>query len=115
MSGSHSYNLLSERWIPVTWRTDAAEPKEPNVGIMEALQRSHEIQSISHTSPFIEFGLYRLLITIVLDAYTLAGRRPTIGKMRAMVEKGRFNDPVLTEYLENCKEGFDLWSDKYPF
>jgi CRISPR type I-E-associated protein CasA/Cse1 len=115
MRGHHSYNLLSKRWIPVTWRNDVAEPKKPKVGITELLHRSHEIRCISHTSPFIEFGLHRLLITIILDAYTMAGKRPTVGKMRAMVERGFFNDLILREYLETYEEGFDLWSDKHPF
>ena len=115
MSGTHSYNLLSERWIPITWHNDAAEPREPKVDIMEALQRSHDIRGISHTSPFIEFGIHRLLITIILDAYTLAGMRPTVGKMRAMIEGGCFNHLILREYLETYKKGFDLWSDKHPF
>lgn len=113
MSSSHSYNLLSERWIPVTWRNDAAEPKEPAVGIMEALQRSHEIRGISHTAPFVEFGLYRLLITIVLDSYTVAGKRPTIGKMKQMLSFGF--DSCVWKYLDDYKHGFDLWNDANRF
>ncbi len=115
MNDSRSYNLFSEPWIPVIWHRDTTEPRQPKVGIREALCRSHEIRCISHTSPFIEFGLYRLLITIVLDAYTMGGRRPTISKMRAMVEAGSFDHQVLNEYLESHKESFDLWSDRHPF
>lgn len=115
MSDPYSFNLLSKPWIPVIWDKHASEPREPKVGIREALNRSHEIRCISHTSPFIEFGLYRLLITIVLDAYTVAGKRPTIGKIRAMVDTGHFNDLVLGDYLEAYRESFDLWSEKHPF
>ncbi|WP_028894217.1 type I-E CRISPR-associated protein Cse1/CasA [Syntrophorhabdus aromaticivorans] len=113
MSAPHSYNLLVKPWIPVTWRNDAAEPREPKVGITEALQRSRDIRSISHTSPFIEFGLYRLLITIVLDAYIVAGRRPTIGKMKQMLALG-FGSCVY-KYLDDYKHGFDLWNDDNRF
>ena len=117
MSGPHSYNLLSERWIPVVWSNDAAKPNEPKVGIREALDRSNEIRCISHTSPFIEFGLYRLLITIVLDAFIVADARPTVGKMRALLREGQFDAQVLNEYFDEdeCGEGFDLWSTNLPF
>jgi CRISPR type I-E-associated protein CasA/Cse1 len=115
MSGPYSYNLLSKPWIPVIWHNDAAEPREPKVGIREALNRSHEIRCISHTSPFIEFGLYRLLITIVLDAYTFAGKRPTTGKVRALLSEGRLDLQVFIEYFGKYGEGFDLWSSRLPF
>jgi CRISPR type I-E-associated protein CasA/Cse1 len=114
MSEPDSYNLLCKPWIPVVWRKDAAEPREPKIGIREALHRAPEIQSISHTAPFIEFGLYRLLITVVLDAYTVARERPTIGKMRALLDKGQF-DEAICEYLESYSDGFDLWSKDCPF
>jgi CRISPR type I-E-associated protein CasA/Cse1 len=114
VSESHSYNLLCKPWIPVVWRNDAAEPGAPKIGIREALQRARDIRCISHTAPFIEFGLYRLLITIVLDAYIVAGQRPTIGEMKAMIEAERFNDLIL-EYLEQYKERFDLWASDHAF
>lgn len=112
MSNLHSYDLLVKPWIPVMW-LKAAGPEESKLGIREAFSRSHEIRCISHTSPFIEFGLYRLLITIVLDAYTVAGRRPTIGKMKQMLALG-FGSCVY-KYLDDYKHGFDLWNDDNPF
>ncbi len=115
MSDSRSYNLLCLPWIPVVWRDDAAEPKEPKIGIREALQRAPEIRCISHTSPFIEFGLYRLLITVVLDAYIVAGKRPTIGKMRQMLSDGMFDDCVIGDYQEKYEQGFELWGDGERF
>lgn len=115
MSESHSYNLLCKPWIPAVWRNDAAEPGAPKIGIREALQRAREIQCVSHTAPFIEFGLYRLLITIVLDAYIVARQRPTIGKMKAMLAGGQFDGRILDEYLSEYREGFDLWARDVPF
>ncbi len=115
MSVPHSYNLLSEQWIPVIWHNDTTEPKVSRIGIWEALHRGHEIRCISHTSPFIEFGLCRLLITIVLDAYTVAGKRPTTGKMRALLSEGQLDARVLNQYFDEYGEGFDLWSTHLPF
>jgi len=115
MSDVHTYNLFCKPWIPVVWRTDAAEPRSAKIGIREALLRAPEIQCISHTAPFIEFGLYRLLITIILDAYIVARRRPTVGTMKAMIEAGRFDDLVLDMYLETYKGRFNLWCKEYPF
>jgi len=105
------YNLLDQPWIPITWEDGTAD----NVGIRRALASAHKIRSISHTAPFIEFGLYRMLITIVLDAYILAGQRPTIDKMRAMFGKGQLEDSVLSTYLDSHSNGFDLWATDLPF
>lgn len=116
MSESQSYNLLCEEWIPVVWRDDAAaEPRAIKIGIRGALQRAHDIQCVSHTAPFIEFGLYRLLITIVLDAHIVAGQRPTIGKMRTMLDKGQFDEPIVDAYLKSQSGCFDLWAKDVPF
>lgn len=111
-----SYNCLTERWIPVEWCNSDAD-QHPKVGIREALKRAGEIKCIAHTAPFIEFGLYRLLITIVLDAYIVAGRRPTIGKMKAMLnrENRDFDSEVLDNYLNRYESCFDLWNRDNPF
>lgn len=110
-----SYNLLDQSWLPVEWSPDSAKSTEPTVGIRNALFRAHEIKCISHTAPFIEFGLYRLLITIVLDAYIVAGQRPTLGKMRSLLDKKRFDTTVIDDYLNRYKPGFDLWDTESPF
>src|SRR5262249_2046316 len=110
-----SYDLLSKPWIPIVWRIEAREPKPPEIGIREALARAPEIKYVSHTAPFIEFGLYRLLITIVLDAYIVADKRPTIGKMRARLGEGQFDACVLGKYLDAYKDRFDLWGQDHRF
>lgn len=115
MSGSKPFNVLCEPWIPVVWPAEASEPKQPKIGIREALQRAHEIRAISHTSPFIEFGLYRLLITIVLDAYVVAGKRPTIGKMKEMLAANQFDSCLIGCYLDTHKAEFELWGDGARF
>lgn len=115
MSNPPSYNLLSEGWIPVIWNENASEPREPKIGIREAINRSHEIRSISHTSPFIEFGLYRLLITIILDAFIIADKRPTVGRIRVLLSDGHLDAQVFNEYFQKYGEGFDLWCTRLPF
>lgn len=115
MSDVHSYNLLCKPWIPAVWRNDASVPRIPRIGIREALLRGPEIQCISHTAPFIEFGLYRLLITVVLDAYIVTGQRPTIGKMRTMLDKGQLDESIICKYLDEYNAGFDLWIGQAPF
>lgn len=115
MSSSPSFNVLYDPWIPVGWRECACEPTESKIGIREALLRSNEIRCISHASPFIEFGLYRILITIVLDAYIMAGKRPTIGRMRQMLENRSFCTRVIDEYLEEHKSAFELLGEDRRF
>lgn len=115
MNGPRSYNLLCKPWIPVVWCNGAPDPRPPKIGIWKALQRAHEITSVSHTAPFIEFGLYRLLITIILDAYTVAGQRPTIGKMKQMLKAGKFNCCIIESYLREHRDNFDLWAGDNRF
>lgn len=115
MNGQRSYNLLCQPWIPVIWRAEAPQRHPSKVGIREALERAHEIRCISHTVPFIEFGLCRLLITIVLDAYIVAGRRPTIGKIQDVLIRGQFDDCVVSTYTKRYADRFDLWNDQHPF
>ena len=115
MSKVHPYNLLHNPWIPVVWRSDAAEPRPRKIGIREALLRAPEIRCISHTAPFIEFGLHRLLITIVLDAYIVARQRPTVGRVRQMLEARQFDWSVLEPYLDQHKNAFELWDSDRPF
>jgi CRISPR type I-E-associated protein CasA/Cse1 len=109
-----SYDLLDQSWIPVAW-VDRTLDKPNKVGIRRALTHAQEIRSLSHTSPFVEFGLYRLLITIVLDACIVAGQRPTIEKMRAMHRNGDFPQPMLSNYLDSHSGAFCLWADAIPF
>lgn len=110
MSGTPSYNLLNQPWIPVV-RLEGSKM----VGIRCALLQAQEIKSIAHTAPFIEFGLYRLLITIVLDAYIVAGKRPTIGKMKEMLAAKQFDTRIISDYLYKHRNGFELWGDDVRF
>ena len=111
MSEQATYDLLTEKWIPVVFLKGTSEL----LNIRDVLVCSSIIKGISHTSPFIEFGLYRLLITIVLDAYIVAGKRPTIGKMKEMLAAKQFDQAILMDYLDKYKEGFNLWSQTNPF
>jgi CRISPR type I-E-associated protein CasA/Cse1 len=115
VSEPNSYDLLCKPWIPVVWRHNTLPPTEPKIGIREALERAHDIKCISHTAPFIEFGLYRLLITVVLDAHIVAERRPTIGKMKQSLGTGQFDTKIVGDYLNDHKGRFDLWADQRPF
>jgi CRISPR type I-E-associated protein CasA/Cse1 len=111
MSEHQSFNLLDQPWIPVTRKDGSAD----KVNIRSALAEADKIRSISHTAPFIEFGLYRLLVTIVLDAYIFHEHRPTIDKMRAMIGKKKFDEAVLSKYWKSNERGFDLWAEDVPF
>ena len=114
MNGTRSYNLVEKAWIPVEWIPTTTKHSEPKIGLRTAFKQAHEIRCISHTAPFIEFGIYRILITIALDAYIMNEQRPTIGTMKRMVEIGSF-DILIENYLSQNKKRFDLWDDDAPF
>ncbi len=103
---AYSFNVLSEPWIPVTGAQGFEE-----LGIMEVLERAHELHGILDPSPLIQFGIYRLLVAFIMDAYDLRRR----DQLEDLLEKGRFDPEVLKRYVAECGNCFDLFDDKKPF
>jgi CRISPR system Cascade subunit CasA len=107
-----SFDVLEQPWIPVIRRDGSRE----ELGILPCLEHAHELREIRDPSPTEEFGLYRLLITFVLDALVLADRRPEHPlDLGALIDEGHFDAQMLRHYVAQCGDVFDLFHPERPF
>lgn len=103
-----TYNVLTEPWIPTVDKQGGLR----ELGIADVLASAHELEAIVDSSPLIQFGLYRLLIAFVMDAYSINETED----LEDLLKKGRFEQRALDAYfLEKCADAFDLFSPKRPF
>ena len=101
------FNLIDEKWIPVRFLDG---PRE-ELGILGTLLRSKEIASIEDASPLAVAALHRFLLAVLYRA--LEG--PTdIDQAKALFKSG-LPGAKITSYLENWRDRFWLFDEKYPF
>ena len=105
-----SFDILTKPWVPVL---DAAGQKT-ELGLLETLERAHELQAIQTASPMEEYSVYRFLIVFLMDALRPEDENDIDGLLKAE----RFDMEAIQEYLTQCqKEGvsFDLFDEERPF
>lgn len=102
-----SYNLLTESWIPVRGKDGKISEK----GILETLEYAHKLEEICDPAPPVQFGIYRLLIAFLMDAYQLQ----SLEDLGNLIEKGKFDKEVLEKYASQWHDRFDLFDEKHPF
>lgn len=105
-----SFDVLTEPWIPVLDRS-GGPPVE--MGILDALTNAHELREICDPSPLIRFGLYRILIAFVMDAFQIR----LLEDIETILRAGRFDSATLQRYTEKvCDPSrFDLFDKDRPF
>jgi CRISPR system Cascade subunit CasA len=103
-----SFSVLTEPWIP-TVDVDGGERQR---GIIDTLVNAHELTAVTDPAPPIEFGLYRLLIALVLDAYRIAN----LDQLESILATGRFDEAKIRGYVDAVgPERFDLFDPMHPF
>lgn len=102
-----TFNCLTEPWIFV--RSHHGILKE--VGIREAILSAHELESVYDPSPLVQFGIYRLLIAFVSDAYGVLTPR----RIADLIRRGSFDANGFDDYVAKCGDAFDLFSQERPF
>ncbi|MFZ5824076.1 MAG: type I-E CRISPR-associated protein Cse1/CasA [Bacillota bacterium] len=103
-----TYNLLTERWIPVV----DLKGSDSELGLLEVLERAHELREVVDSAPPIQFGLYRLLVAFVMDAFAIG----EIHALEDQLAQERFDRAVLERYVEAVgPDRFDLFHPQYPF
>jgi CRISPR system Cascade subunit CasA len=107
------FDLITEPWVPVVRQEDGSIV---SVGLKEALAQAHLFKAIRHPLPTVEFGLYRLLVALVLDIFFLTAKqdRNTI-RLRRLIEKEQFVEAAVEAYFSEYGDRFDLFSETYPF
>ncbi len=100
-------DLRDRGWIPVRERDGTIR----EVGMREALNRAHDLRDIRDALPTVEFGLYRLLIAVVMDIYKFRELRD----LEDLLEAGRFDAARAEAYFTANDGNFDLFDAKHPF
>lgn len=99
--------LISEGWIPCLF----PDGQLRELGLLETLSRAPEIVEISDPSPPVVASLHRLLLAILHR--NLGPANSTAWK--ALWQAGRFDSPVLEQYLRQWEHRFDLFDTERPF
>ena len=110
------YNVLNEKWIPVTNMAGVFS----NISLKEAILDAHQYRGLNETDSLLECALYRFLFTFVSDMVFCCHSQDV--DMTDLIEKyldaGSFSEDDFTKYVEKChNEGvsFDLFDEKKPF
>lgn len=133
------FNLLDEKWINVV--TDYKGTTKP-VGMKEFFENAHNYIALAGDTPTQDFAVMRFLLAVL---HTVFSRYDADGNAYEMLEmndrmqpkeepeedieeyedllidtwkdlwnKGKF-PKIVNEYLEEWKDRFNLFDDKYPF
>lgn len=108
-----SYNLLDEKWIPVTFCDGTAG----DVSLTGLLTDASGIQTISGELPQMKFAIMRLALAILYRMQSMpdASRGELVALWSSMWESGEFDREYLLDYLDFVHDRFYLFDDEVPF
>ena len=101
------FNLVDEKWIPVRF----PDGNRAELGILETLLHSREIEAIEDPSPLVTAALHRFLLAVLYRA--LMGPSD-IEQAKGLFRVGLPSDRI-TDYLNHWRDRFWLFDEKYPF
>lgn len=102
-----AFNLVDERWIPVTFLDGAHD----ELGVRDVLLRSMDIVLIEDPSPLVVAALHRFLLAVLYRA--LEG--PTdVEQAKTLFSEG-LPAVNIEAYLNKWKDRFWLFDEQYPF
>jgi len=104
------FDVLSDAWIPVR----CLDGEIKRAGIIEVITRAEQLKEITHASPIVEFGIYRLLFAFLMDAF----QPEDTDDIEDLYEKGAFDPDIVQKYVQHCMDvgiSFDLFDKNTPF
>lgn len=102
------FDLRSEPWIPVV-RLDGTRDE---LSLVDTLLQAAQLREISDPLPTVEFGLYRLLVAVVLDIL----QPPGLTELAELFDNGVFDERKIRQYFdEHYPDRFDLFHTHFPF
>lgn len=106
---SHSFNLLTQPWIPCVDQNG----NRRNYGLRDALVQAHEIREIYADSPLTMAALYRLLLAVLHRCFGPADRFA----WARLWEQQHWDSAVLDDYFAHPRISgrFDLFDAEHPF
>lgn len=103
-----SFDLRVVPWIPVV-RLDGSRDE---LNLIDAILQAPTLREISDPLPTVEFGLYRLLVAVILDIFAPDG----LSALKELHDVGSFDDAAVREYFfKKYADRFDLFHGQYPF
>ena len=90
-----NFNVLTEPWIPI----EDFHGHIKEYGILEALEKAHELQGISDSSPLFHYSMYRLLIAFLTDAL----RPQSVYDLLDIYDAGKLPMKRITQYIKECE------------
>ncbi|MHA1897574.1 MAG: type I-E CRISPR-associated protein Cse1/CasA [Promethearchaeota archaeon] len=123
-----SYNLLDEKWIPVTIMPsypnypNIADPFSVMVSIRDIFEHAQDILKINCSYPTHEYGIYRMLLAMILDMNDLLGLDSedywdNALELIGLFERQKFPEGILDQYIEkyDIYNRFNLFDKDFPF
>ncbi|HOF89306.1 MAG TPA: type I-E CRISPR-associated protein Cse1/CasA [Armatimonadota bacterium] len=102
-----SFDLRDEPWIPVLRLDGTAEL----LGLRRVLDEAHRLRAMHDPFPTVEFGLYRLLVALLLDI----AAPDSLAALGGLLRQGRLDPAALDAYFTRWADRFDLFHPRYPF
>ena len=100
-------DLRHSAWIPVREQ----DGTERELGLQDILLGADKLREIRDPFPIVEFGIYRLLVALVMDIYSFKDRRD----FEDLLQAGTFDSGRINNYFEANKDRFDLFHPEHPF
>ena len=117
----NDFNLVDQPWIKV--RTADAQLKE--LSLMEVFAQAHEIRTISGELPTQDAAILRLLLAVLYTVFSrmdldgegspLENEDDALDRWQDLWENKKFPMEPIKAYLDQWKDRFWLFDEKYPF
>jgi CRISPR system Cascade subunit CasA len=103
-----SFSVLTERWIPCRGLDGVVR----DYGLLDMLKQAHQLEGIMDPAPPIQFGLYRVAIAFVMDAFSLTEPRDLVD----LLDRKQFDIEAIHRYVASvAPTRFDLFDKDTPF
>jgi len=102
-----TFDLLAERWVPVVRGTGESE----ELSLLDVLAQAPSLRETRDPMPIVEFGLYRLLVALVMDIHGLT----ELVDLADLLAAGRFDEAKMERYFATWHDRFDLFHPEHPF
>lgn len=104
----HSYDLLTQPWIPVI----GSDGKSRRLGLIDLFQDAAALRSVAGVPP-VRVAVLRLAIAVLRDA--LGHGAIDEASWQAGWDAGKLLGDAIADYLSQHRDRFDLFSPEHPF
>lgn len=105
-----SFNALYQPWIGAM----DVQGQRQVYSIYDVLTKAHQLKKLTDPSPLVEYGMYRLLIAFIMDAFRPRTREDLID----LLDQETISVQALQIYITECEQDgscFDLFDKEKPF